>query len=83
VWPESAEVRLDRPGLAAHVAFGKGAHACIGASLARLEGRVVVEVLLDRLASFELTVPVAELPYGPSFVNHGPSRLPARLTFRA
>jgi cytochrome P450 len=83
-WGESCpHVELDRPGLAAHIAFGKGAHACIGSSLARLEGRVVVETLLDRLESFELTVPVDELPYGASFVNHGPVSLPARLVFRA
>jgi cytochrome P450 len=76
-------MQLDRPGLAAHVAFGKGAHACIGSSLARLEGRVLIETLLDRLESFEITTPVDELPYGASFVNHGPVSLPARLTFRA
>lgn len=35
-----------------------------------------------RIAVWELTTPVAALPYGPSFVNHGPVRLPARLTFR-
>lgn len=56
--------------------------AFVVASLARLEGRVVIEVLLDRLAALELTTPVAALPYGPSFVNHGPVRLSARLTFR-
>ncbi|OLT18867.1 hypothetical protein BJF78_11815 [Pseudonocardia sp. CNS-139] len=81
-WPDAPDLRLDRAGLAAHVAFGRGAHACIGASLARLESRVVLDVLLDRLASVELTVPAAELPYGPSFVNHGPTRLPVRLGFR-
>ncbi len=31
-----------------HVAFGSGIHLCLGAPLARLEGRVVTEVLLDR-----------------------------------
>jgi cytochrome P450 len=82
-WESCPHLKLDRPNAAAHLAFGKGAHACIGSSLARLEGRVVVEVLLDRLAGFELTVPVDEVPYGASFVNHGPISLPATLTFAA
>jgi len=43
----------------------------------------VVEELLDRVESLELTVPVDELPYGASFINHGPASVPARLKFRA
>jgi cytochrome P450 len=82
-WPNGRHMQLDRPNAAAHLAFGKGAHACIGSSLARLEGRVVLEVLLDRLSGFELTVPVDDVPYGASFVNHGPISLPATVTFRS
>jgi cytochrome P450 family 142 subfamily A polypeptide 1 len=37
-----------------HVAFGFGTHFCLGASLARLEVRVMFEELLARLADFEL-----------------------------
>lgn len=81
-WPQCPHLQLDRPNPAAHVAFGKGAHACLGASLARLEGRVVVETLLQRLTAFELTVAPDRIRYGASFVNHGPVSLPARLTFR-
>jgi cytochrome P450 len=82
-WEACPHLKLDRPNAAAHLAFGRGAHACIGSSLARLEGRVVVEELLDRVESLELTVPVGELPYGASFINHGPLSVPARLEFRA
>jgi cytochrome P450 len=37
-----------------HVGFGMGIHFCLGASLARLEIRVLFEELLARFASFEL-----------------------------
>jgi cytochrome P450 len=37
-----------------HVGFGTGIHFCLGASLARLEIRVLFEELLDRFGAFEL-----------------------------
>jgi cytochrome P450 len=40
--------RLDRPGGKGHIAFGKGAHFCVGAALARLEARIVIGQLLER-----------------------------------
>jgi cytochrome P450 len=82
VWPECPHLRLDRPNGAAHLAFGRGAHACLGSSLARLEGRVVIEMLLNAIEEVELLNSPADTPYLPSFVNHGPTSLPARLRFR-
>ncbi|WP_433371779.1 cytochrome P450 [Streptosporangium sp. CA-115845] len=44
-----------------HLAFGSGAHSCLGQALARTELQVVLEVLLRRLPSLRLAVPVEEL----------------------
>ena len=37
-----------------HLSFGRGIHHCLGAPLARLEGRIVVEMLLERFAQMGL-----------------------------
>ncbi len=47
------EFRLDRSGGKSHVTFGKGAHFCVGAALARLEARIVLRMLLDRTSWIE------------------------------
>jgi cytochrome P450 len=49
---------------AQHLAFGRGIHLCVGANLARLEMRVVLEVLLDRFPNLALAER-ADLP-GPA-----------------
>jgi cytochrome P450 len=45
---EPAAFRLDRHDTRGHLGFGKGAHFCIGATLARLEARIVLTALLER-----------------------------------
>ncbi len=50
-----AELRLDRPNIRTHVAFGRGAHSCPGGPLARAEGRVSVERILDRTRNIRLS----------------------------
>jgi cytochrome P450 len=61
-----------------HLAFGHGIHFCLGAPLARLEGRIALEGLLARFDDFERAE--ADVPYVESIFLRGPTRLP--LTFR-
>ena len=39
-----------------HLAFGLGAHFCVGAALARLEGQIAIGTLLRRVPNLRLTV---------------------------
>lgn len=73
------EFRLDRDRPKDHIAFGGGPHICPGASLARLEGRVALEVFLDRVATAELA-PGCVRKKTPVFWANGPDRLDAFLT---
>lgn len=47
------EFRLDRAQAKGHLTFGKGAHFCVGAALARMEARVVLGMLLRRTADID------------------------------
>jgi len=52
----------DRENARQHVAFGHGVHVCPGAPLARTEGRVSLEKLLDRMADIR----ISEAHHGPA-----------------
>jgi cytochrome P450 len=54
-----------RDNAADHLAFGKGRHFCIGAPLARVEARISLALLLDRLSGLRLS-PGQTLDYHPS-----------------
>jgi cytochrome P450 len=66
--------RIDRPS-PKHFAFGGGAHACLGAGLARLEAQLAVEKLLARFPDLALTP--ADLPQKKtSYGFRGYARIP-------
>jgi cytochrome P450 len=56
------EIRIDRRDGKDHIAFGRGVHFCIGASLARLEARIVLEHLLAHTRGFEAVSAARWLP---------------------
>ncbi|MEU6669627.1 cytochrome P450 [Streptomyces sp. NPDC046727] len=62
-----------------HLAFGHGIHYCLGAPLARLEGRIAIGTVLRRLPDLALAVPPAELRWRPGGLR-GPVRLPVTFT---
>ncbi|MCD7438233.1 cytochrome P450 [Streptomyces lincolnensis] len=78
-WGADADAfRPDRPGVRAHLAFGKGPHACLGASLTRLQLRVAAEVLIDRYPRTRLA-PDFRFRRAGDFMSRGPAALPVHL----
>ncbi|KII00197.1 cytochrome P450 [Streptomonospora alba] len=61
-----------------HLAFGSGAHSCLGQSLARTELQTVLEVLLRRLPGLELDVEAADLERVEGLIVGGLRELPVR-----
>jgi cytochrome P450 len=57
-----------RPNLSEHVGFGRGTHYCLGAPLAKLQGRIALGTLLDRLPDLDV-VPNQQLRYAPALTN--------------
>lgn len=57
-WPEPDRLDFNRPARR-NLAFGNGIHFCVGASLARLEARIVVESVLRISPGYSLAGPVA------------------------
>jgi cytochrome P450 len=57
VFEQPDEFRIDRPDPGRHLAFSLGVHHCLGAALARLEGRIAIEELTQRYPALELAAP--------------------------
>jgi cytochrome P450 len=60
------EFQAGRPNAKEHLAFGRGTHACPGGPLSRAEGRISLEVLLDRIKDIRLS----EEHHGPAGARH-------------
>jgi cytochrome P450 len=74
--PTAAAFDVSRAVSPPHLAFGFGEHLCLGAALARLEARLVVEELLRRHPTYEV---VGEPTYVPSTLTKSLRELPVSL----
>jgi cytochrome P450 PksS len=59
-----------------HLSFGHGGHFCVGAALARMEGRVAIATLLHRLPKLRLAQDQSQLTWRGGLVLRGITRLP-------
>ena len=59
-----------------HIAFGFGAHQCLGQNLARMELRIVFDTLFARIPGLKLAVPAEELPFKDDANVYGIYELP-------
>lgn len=57
-----------------HISFGKGIHFCLGAGLARMEARIALELLSERLPSLRLA-PDQTYEFFPNITFRGPDAL--------
>ena len=67
---DAESFRVDRSEAEFHLAFGKGAHLCLGAALGRLETQITLELLTTMTPDMEL-VPDQELQYSPNALFRG------------
>lgn len=87
-WEHPEALILDRPKIKEHVGFGRGAHVCIGAPLARVEVRVILEELLKQTSKIDLVEAKhgprgsRTLDYEPSFIIRGLAEMHLELTPR-
>jgi cytochrome P450 len=65
---------IHRPTANRHISFGKGIHFCLGSGLARMEARIALELLSQRLPSLRL-VDDQTLSYFPNITFRGPDAL--------
>ena len=76
VFPDPDSFDIRRANADEHLSFGIGPHHCLGAPLARLQARIVLEELSARLPSLRL-VPGVALKFAPNVSFRGPLSLQA------
>lgn len=59
-----------------HLAFGTGIHHCLGAPLARMEGKIAISRLLARFPELQLRIAESELEWRPGMIVRGVKEIP-------
>jgi cytochrome P450 len=77
-FPEPNRLDITRPSNP-HMAFGHGLHHCLGAPLARLEGRIALGTLISRFPRLRLADPAGEPARNPGLLMNGLVALPVVL----
>jgi cytochrome P450 len=76
-FPEPDRFDIDRTGVRDHISFSRGAHACPGAPLARMEARVTLERFLARTSDIRISEAehgprdARRYDYEPTYLLHG------------
>lgn len=85
-WENPNQFILSRPRIKEHLSFGRGAHTCAGAPLARTEVRVLFEKFIEHTSHIDLDEAVhgtrgaRRLDFEPSFIVRGLSELRVNLS---
>lgn len=77
--PDELDVRRETGRGEGHLGFGRGAHYCLGAALARQEGEVALRMLFDRFPGLALAVPAETIPWTPRPGFSRVAELPVRV----
>jgi len=79
IFPDPDRFDPDRDNLRRHLTFGHGIHFCIGAELARMEGRVAFETFLRRFSHVELEEQRSDLTDRGGYSHYGYRRVVVRI----
>jgi cytochrome P450 len=73
-FPDPDAFDIDRPGLLKrHLGYGQGVHLCLGAPIARLEGQIAMNRVLDRLHNLRLDPDAGEATHIPNLNQRSPT----------
>ncbi len=72
------QLDLQREDVYAHLAFGRGVHYCLGAPLARLEGRIALRALFTRWPDLHTAVAPPDLTWNTGVIFRGLEALPVQ-----